>query len=206
MIKLGFIEDNATLLDNYKDFFSNESWFEIAFAIHDIKKLGAIGSSCVPDMILLDLMLPSGNSLDFLHIIKQKFPQCIIIILSGVSDQAMTKAALQRGANGFLLKTSSMQFIKDALIKTAEGGTPLSPSIVNHLIQFENRQTLTEAYPDLTKREAELIDLLRTGMSSKMAASSLCITFFTINQHLKSIYKKLHIHSKTELMVITNAY
>lgn len=206
MIKLGFIEDNVKLLDNYKDFFSSEPRFEIVFAIHDVKNLYAISSACAPDMILLDLILPSGNSLDFLHIIKQHFPQCMIIILSGVSDQATTKAALQRGANGFLLKTSSLQFIKDALIKTAEGGTPLSPSIVNHIIGFKTEQTLTEAYPDLTKREAELIRLLRTGMSSKMAASALNITFFTINQHLKSIYKKLHIHSKTELMVITRAY
>ncbi|MET3112846.1 DNA-binding NarL/FixJ family response regulator [Pedobacter sp. CG_S7] len=207
MIKLGLIEDDVSLLKNYKEYFSNESIFNIVFAVPDIKQLFKNGFEVSPDIILLDLMLPSGNSLDFIHKIKQYFPKASIIILSAISDQAISQSALQKGAHGFLLKSSSLHFIKDALLKVSEGGMPLSPSIVNHLIHLKkNEQTLIEAYPNLTKKEIEIIYLLKTGMSNKMAAAVLDVTFFTINQHSKSIYKKLNIHSKSELIAISHVY
>jgi len=66
----------------------------------------------------------------------------------------------------------------------------------------KTRQSLPDANPNLTKREIELINLLKTGMSNKMAAISLNVTFFTINQHLKNIYTKLQINSKNELIAL----
>lgn len=206
MINLGLIEDDPLLLKNYIDFFTMEPEFQVSFSLNDVGKLNTLKNSCFADIILLDLILPSGNSLNYLHKITQRFPRSRIIILSGISDQATSQSALQRGANGFLLKSSSLYFIKDALIKTSEGGTPLSPSIANHLIYYTNSQTLFQAYPDLTKREIELIYLLKTGMSNKMAAFELKVTFFTINQHLKNVYKKLKINSRGELIAITNKY
>jgi len=207
LIKLGFIEDDISLLANYKDFFDREDTFEIAFSVGDIKELRNIKCTTTPDIILLDLMLPSGNSLDRLHIIKQVFPFVIIIILSSISDPEMSRNALNKGANGFLLKSSSLQFIKDALYKAYEGHMPLSPSIVSHLFKFgKMNSTLQEGYPDLTKKEIELIYLLKTGMSNKVAAAILKVTFFTINHHTKNIYKKLNIHSKSELIAITTNF
>ena len=206
LIKLGFIEDDSVLLANYEEFFIGEDTFNIIFSIGDIRDLNKLDLKEAPDIILLDLMLPSGNSLDFLHVIKQFFPYASIIILSSVSEPSMSRKALYKGANGYLLKSSSLQFIKDALHKAYEGGIPLSPSIVNHLLESKTTQTLQEVYPDLTKREIELIYLLKTGMSNKMAASVLNITFFTINHHARNIYRKLKIHSKSELIAITANY
>jgi len=207
LIKLGLIEDDAMLLSNYKDFFGNEETFEIVFGVGDINELVKLNVEHSPDIILLDVMLPSGNSLDLLHIIKQLFPYTSIIILSSVSEAEVSKAALNKGANGYLLKSSSLQFIKDALHKAFEGGIPLSPSIVNHLFESQTiPYTLKQVYPSLTKREIELIHLLITGMSNKMAAHILKVTFFTVNHHAKNIYKKLKIHSKSELIAITKNF
>lgn len=207
VIKLGFIEDDLVLLDNYKEFFGWEDTFNIIFSIRDIKDLIKLDLDDAPDIILLDLMLPSGNSLNLLHVVKQFFPHASIIILSSVSEANVSRTALCKGANGYLLKSSSLQFIKDALYKAYEGAIPLSPSIVNHLLDLKQvTHTLKDAYPNLTKRELELIYLLKTGMSNKMAASVLNVTFFTINHHAKNIYKKLSIHSKGELIAITTNY
>ena len=207
VIKLGLIEDDSVLLNNYIDYFSGEDTFKVIFSIADIKELIKLDIEDTPDIILLDLMLPSGNSLDLLHVVKQYFPHASIIILSSVSEPLVSKTALYKGANGYLLKSSSLQFIKDSLYKAYEGAIPLSPSIVNHLFDLKQvTPTLKDAYPNLTKREIELIYLLKTGMSNKMAASILKVTFFTINHHAKNIYKKLSIHSKSELIAITVNY
>lgn len=206
MINLGIIEDDAILLSNYVDFFEMESEFNVSFSLNDINRLSALRSSCMADIILLDLILPSGNSLNYIHKILQRFPRSRVVILSGISDQEMSQSALQRGATGFLLKSSSLQYIKDSLIKANDGGTPLSPLIVNHLIYYKSVQTLFQAHPDLTKRELELVYLLKTGMSNKMAAAELKVTTFTINQHLKNVYKKLKINSRGELITIAAKY
>ncbi|HVV54150.1 MAG TPA: response regulator transcription factor, partial [Mucilaginibacter sp.] len=159
-----------------------------------------INSSVQPDIILLDIMLTSGSSLGSIHKIKQLFPYAHIVILSAIEDPEASHTAFNNGAKGFLLKSSSSDFIKDALIKTYEGGTPLSPQIVNHLIDFKGPRDLADIAPELTKRELDLCNLAVTGMSNKMIASTMNIAFFTVNQHLKHIYKKLNINSKTELI------
>lgn len=206
MISLGIIEDNRVLRSNYEDYFNASSDFELLFSLDDIKGLNKISHSAQPDILLLDLLLPSGNSLEQINRIRQFFPFTKIIILSSVTDVKTSKIAIHNGANGYLLKTSSLSYINDALLKAHDGGTPLSPLIVNHLFEPEAPGNLADVYPSLTRREIELIDVLKTGMSNKMAATALNVTFFTINQHLKNIYTKLHINSKNELISLALKY
>lgn len=205
-IFLGIIEDNEKLRNNYKEYFTDCEGFNVSFCINDLNNLQAVANSVKPDIILLDIMLPSGNSLTWLHKIKQIFPVCHIVILSGISDPLLSHDAMNKGVNGFLLKDSSLEYIKDALLKTYHGGTALSPMIANHLLYTKARQTVISIFPGLTKRETQLINILKTGMSNKMAASELEVTFFTINQHLKNIYKKLNINSKSELISFVMKY
>ena len=200
MISIGLIEDDDFMRDVYKKAIENDGAFKVVFSVDDVNELLAISYASQPDVILLDLMLPSGNSLHLIHKIKQLFPFTQVVILSSVVDNEITQLAMRNGAAGFLLKSSSIDFIKDALLKTFEGGVPLSPIIVNNLLQVKVKPTIGQAYPTLTNREIELISLLKTGMSNKVAADTLNITFFTINHHLKSIYAKLNISSKSELI------
>jgi DNA-binding NarL/FixJ family response regulator len=202
LIKLGLVEDSRMLREYFVDFFKRTPEFEVLFSVGDLKELYRVQSTSQPDIILLDIMLPSGNSLKSIGKVKQLFPYAHVVILSAVEDPAASHAALINGAKGFLLKSSSSDFIKDALIKAYEGGTPLSPVIVNHLIDIKNSNThtLADIAPELTKREIDLCNLVVTGMSNKMIASTMNIAFFTVNEHLKHIYKKLNINSKGELI------
>lgn len=200
LIKLGIIEDSLYLRDIYEKFFAKCDGFEIVFSLPDWKNLYQGKNVSSPDIILLDLGLPSGNSLQFIHKIKQLFPYARIVVLSGMDDPVSAQTALKNGAQGFLLKSSSMEFIKDALEKTYQGGTPLSPAIVNYLIELKTQQSSPGQDHGLTKRELDLCNLVITGMSNKMIASTMNIAFFTVNQHLKHIYKKLNINSKAELI------
>jgi len=200
IIKIGFIEDNNIIRGNYEDYFKSFAEFKVLFAVSDWKNLFQINSALQPDIILLDLMLPSGNSIKSIHKIKQLFPYSKIVILSAVEDPASSQLAFSNGAEGFLLKTSSLDYIKDSLIKTFDGGTPISPMVASHLIDVKHQHVSSQMMPNLTKRELELCNLAVTGMSNKMIANAMHVTFFTINQHLKSIYKKMNINSKSELI------
>lgn len=201
LIKLGLVDDSRMLREYFVDFFKRSPEFEVLFSVGDLKELYRV-QNMQPDIILLDIMLPSGNSLKSISKVKQLFPYAHIVILSAVEDPAASHTALINGAKGFLLKSSSSDFIKDALIKAYEGGTPLSPVIVNHLIDIKNEHShsLAGIAPQLTKRELDLCNLIVTGMSNKMIASTMNIAFFTVNEHLKHIYKKLNINSKGELI------
>jgi DNA-binding NarL/FixJ family response regulator len=206
MINIALIEDDSFMLEIYSRFFNADANFNVIFSVGDVNELRQVSNTLQPDIILLDLLLPSGNSLNYLHRIRQYFPFAQIIILSSVTDSQISQRAMKNGADGFLLKSSSLDFIKESLLKAVEGGTPLSPMVANHILQGNRLQTMTSVYPKLTRRETQLIDLLKTGVSNKVAASMLNITYFTINQHLKNIYTKLSVNSKSELVSIAMRY
>lgn len=203
-IKLGVIEDDDTLRGNFEEFFNQREDFEVIFSDTGIKWSTLNKLTARPVILLLDLFLTSGCSANAINKLKQLFPQCKVIILSASSDEEAILNAINNGADGYLVKTSSMQFIADSLIHALNSGMPLSPVAAFHLFKSKNNKTTFANSFGLTKKEWELVDLLKIGISNKMAANLLGVTYFTINQHLKSIYKKLNINSKSELVFIAN--
>ncbi|MCJ8209707.1 response regulator transcription factor [Mucilaginibacter sp. RS28] len=199
LIKIGLIEDDPSLRRNYEEFFHNEPGFTVLFATSDLQKLKYLNVDESPNVILLDLLLPSGNSVYQISRLKKDFPQTKIVILSGMEEPALTKLAMTKGASGFLLKASSLQFIKDAIVNMRDSGLAVSPQAANHLFSAAGQLTKRE-FPELTLREKQLAEVLASGVSHKEAGDILGISALTVNQHLKSIYKKLRINSKLELV------
>jgi DNA-binding NarL/FixJ family response regulator len=197
MKQIGLIEDNSIIRDVYTNYFKATKSFEVVFAVADVTDALALKKS-VPFIILLDVNLPSGSGIDGIKALSKHFPGSKIVILSSMVDNKLTKQAMENGAVGYLLKSSSMAYICEALLQMDEGGLPFSPATVAHLVQTKNNNE--DDLSGLTKREWELIKLLSEGYPNKVAADKLNVTYFTINQHLKNIYKKLHINSKSELI------
>lgn len=202
MIMLGLIEDDPMLRKNYEDFFKRDPNFCIVFSLKDRNMLASNNLKMPPNVVLLDLLLPNGNGLNYIKEIKYMFPSVKVIVLSGLIDPYVTQAAMDKGANGFLLKSHSLNYIKETLLSLGEEGIPLSPVAVNHLFQKKDPNKSLPVH-NLTKRELELVKVLQAGVSNKVAAARLNVTFFTVNQHLKSIYKKLNINSKSELLALS---
>lgn len=197
MKEIGLIEDDKTLRDTYVRYFKSAKLFKTVFSVDDI----ADATSLVmfqPEIILLDINLPSGSGIDGISSLKRHFPDTKIVMLSSMQDAALTRQALDNGAIGYLLKSSSLAYIGESLSKIDEGGIPFSPGTFSHVIQPPNTEPAEVI--DFTKRELELIELLSKGVANKTAAGELNVTYFTINQHLKNIYKKLQINSKPELI------
>jgi DNA-binding NarL/FixJ family response regulator len=197
MKKIGLIEDNSIIRDAYSNYFKVTKSFDVVFAVGDFAD-ALIYKDTLPSIILLDENLPSGSGIDRLGLLAQNFPSSKVVILSSTLDDKLTKLAMDNGASGYLLKSSSISYICESLLQMENGGMPFSPATIAHLIQ-PPKETQNHS-SGLTKREWELIKLLSEGYSNKVAADKLHVTYFTINQHLKNIYKKLNINSKPELI------
>ncbi len=201
MKEIGLIEDDNILRDSYFKYFRATHSFKVVFSVADIADAIAL-KVFQPQIILLDINLPSGSGIERINMLNIHFPNSKIVILSSMEDEALTKQSLKNGAIGYLLKSSSMAYIVESLLKMDEGGSAFSPATITHVIQADNNDAdePENKSASFTKRELELIKLLSQGLANKTAADRLSITYFTVNQHLKNIYKKLNINSKAELI------
>lgn len=198
MKEIGLIEDDNILRNAYGKYFKITQTFNVVFSVPDIADALAPGI-LHPDIILLDVNLRSGSGIDGIKVLSARFPNSKIVILSSMEDARLTRLAIENGATGYMLKSSSLAYITESLLKLDEGGIPFSPATISHVVQTTQRELRSEM-SELTKRELELIKLLSEGLANKTAADRLNVTYFTINQHLKNIYKKLGINSKSELI------
>ncbi|MCF8283979.1 MAG: response regulator transcription factor [Sphingobacteriales bacterium] len=199
MIKLALIEDNKALRDNYVDYLTMTGSFEVLWTFDSIEEV--IKTSLEePRVILLDVNLVGMSAVEGFHLIKEKFPKSIIIILTAYDTNDYVKELLKKGAHGYLLKSVSMSEIHRGIESVLDGGFSISPHAAKHLIAEYRHDPIEDMKEKLTKREFELVKLLSEGLTYNEAADRLFVTSFTINQHLKHIYLKLGVKSKAELM------
>lgn len=182
---------------------------EIIETAADLSLCGMAGSlaearellSLTPDLFLTDIGLPDGSGLNFIPDIKARLPDCRILVITAFGDRDTVVTALNAGADGYLLKDSSTAVILDGIQATLDGGAPISPSAAVYLLE---RLRAPEAAPTvpgderLTPREVELLELFARGQSYKAAGRALGISPLTVGNHVKSIYRKLQVHSRGE--------
>jgi DNA-binding NarL/FixJ family response regulator len=152
-----------------------------------------------PDIILTDLGLPGISGIDGIGRLRPMFPDTPILVLTIYDNDDQIFAALCNGASGYLLKNTPPARLLEALQDTANGGSPMSPAIASRVIKLfrEFKPTDNESYR-LTPQETQLLKLLVEGHHKKTAAREMNISIHTVSFHLKNIYEKLQVHSKTE--------
>lgn len=158
-------------------------------------------SNIKPDVVLMDIDMPKVNGIEGVSLIRAKFEHIKIIMQTVFEDDEKIFAAIQAGANGYILKKSSPQKLIEAIFDVIEGGAPLTPQIaqrvITHFSKNPVQKNLKEEY-DISAREKEILELLAGGKSYKLIADVLDISIHTVNNHIKKIYKKLHVNSATE--------
>jgi DNA-binding NarL/FixJ family response regulator len=152
-----------------------------------------------PDIVLTDLGLPGMSGIEGIERLRLIFPETPIIALTIYDNDKQIFSALCNGANGYLLKNTPPARLLESLQEAVEGGAPMSPAIAARVVKLfrEFRPPETAAYR-LTPQETELLKLLIEGHHKKTAAREMGISFHTVSFHLKNIYEKLQVHSKTE--------
>lgn len=155
-----------------------------------------------PDLILVDIGLPDGSGIDLVPFAKANCAARILVITS-FGDRETVVAAIAAGADGYLLKDSDPDVIRDGIRVTLQGGAPISASAAVYLLErlrHGNRAIEPAVQEDngLTPREVELLEVFAKGSSYKEAARLLGISPLTVGNYVKSIYRKLAVHSRGE--------
>lgn len=152
-----------------------------------------------PDIILTDLGLPGMSGIEGIERLRQIFSETPIIALTIYDNDRQIFNALCNGANGYLLKNTPPARLLEALQEAVEGGSPMSPQIAARVVKlFREFRPPESADYQLTPQETQLLKLLIEGHHKKTAAKEMNISFHTVSFHLKNIYEKLQVHSKTE--------
>jgi DNA-binding NarL/FixJ family response regulator len=152
-----------------------------------------------PDVILVDIGLPGISGIDGIPLLRECCPEARILILTIYDDDDRIFAALCAGACGYLLKKTPPARLLESVKEAVEGGGPMSPEVAGRVITlFRDFRPPVRADHDLTPHEDRLLKLLAEGHNYKTAAGELKVSINTISFHMKHIYEKLHVHSKSE--------
>jgi DNA-binding NarL/FixJ family response regulator len=151
-----------------------------------------------PDVVLMDIHLPGESGIVCTARLKKSLPQLNIIMVTVYNDQEKIFEALKAGACGYLLKRCGPEEVARALAEVRAGGAPMTAEIARQVVGAFHRQPVAEADAGLSRREQEILALLAEGLPNKLIAARLGISPETVNVHLRRIYEKLHVHSRTE--------
>ncbi len=161
--------------------------------------LEKIGAS-QPDVVLMDINLPGMSGIEATAKLKASLPETEVIMLTVYDDTDKIFNALKAGASGYLLKQATPDDLRRAIIEVRAGGAPMSADIARLVVQAFHRPPAnknSEAFK-LSKRETEIVELVAKGLANKEIAAELHISVETVRVHLKHIYEKLHVRSRTE--------
>lgn len=157
-----------------------------------------------PQVVLMDINLPGMSGVECTRQLRSLMPDLQIVMLTVYDDSELIFQALKMGASGYLLKRASADEILQAIQDVHQGGAPMSAYIARKVVQLLQQQ-VTSARPDeaLSKRESEVLGHVAQGYSDKEVAEALGLTAATVRSYLKTIYGKLHVHSRTQAILKT---
>jgi DNA-binding NarL/FixJ family response regulator len=155
-----------------------------------------------PEVVLVDIGLPGMSGIEGVRRLKARWPTLLILMLTVYADNEHIFEAICAGACGYLLKDTPPPKLLDAIRELREGGAPMSPEIARQVVMMFQKvvPSKNEEHP-LSARELEVLKLLADGHSYKTAADALSISPDTIRFHIRNIYEKLHVHSKSEAVL-----
>lgn len=156
-----------------------------------------------PDVVLSDIGLPGMDGIEGIKILKEKFPELLIIMLTIYDDDERIFNALCAGACGYLLKKTPPVRLLEALREAVAGGSPMSPEVARRVITlFREIRPPERADYDLTPHETRLLKMLVEGHNYKTAAAEIGVTVHAVSFHMRNIYEKLQVHSKSEAVAV----
>lgn len=155
-----------------------------------------------PDVLVLDLQIPAPNGIEVTARVVRDDPSIRVLVLSASGESADVLAAVKAGATGYLVKSASREELVDAVLRTAEGVPVFTPGLAGMVLGELERPADTGRGPvqeQLTERETEVLRMVATGMSYRRIAESLVLSHRTVQNHVASCLRKLHMHNRVEL-------
>jgi DNA-binding NarL/FixJ family response regulator len=196
--RIAIFEDNQEFRESLEYVVLSDSQFELVGCYKDASRLDQKISESRPDVILMDINMPGMSGIEAVLQIKSRFHDIQVCMQTVFEEDDKIFASLCAGASGYILKNTKPEKILQALTEVAEGGAFFTPSIAKKILSNFQQHTDMAEFITLSPREKEILKALVDGMSYKMIAASLDISFGTVHTHIKKIYEKLHVNSKGE--------
>ncbi|HTB32467.1 MAG TPA: response regulator transcription factor [Bacteroidia bacterium] len=201
MIKVAIVEDVKEIREGLQWLINGHEGFSCTDTFENAEDALQKLPQLLPDVILMDINLPGINGVEAVKKLKSEYPSMQFIMSTVYEDDENIFESLKAGAAGYLLKKTSPDKIIDAIEEVYAGGSPMSIQIARKVIDsFHGKPDKLETNYDLTPKEKEVLKLLSKGLLYKEVANSLNISIDTVRSHVRHIYEKLHVQSRTEAL------
>jgi DNA-binding NarL/FixJ family response regulator len=194
-IKVFVYDDNESRRDSLKALIYLTPEITFVGASPDCSSLKEDMMQYEPDVVLMDINMPNVDGMEGLRQIRQLFPHIKVLMQTVFDDSEKIFTSIRNGASGYILKKDPPQRILQAIQEVYEGGAVMNPGIAQKVLDFFQPKKIENP---LTDRETQVLTLLAEGLSYKMIADRLALSFHTVNTHAKNIYEKLHVASLGE--------
>jgi DNA-binding NarL/FixJ family response regulator len=199
MTNVAIVEDNKTTREGLEAIVNLSKDFCCIRTCSSAEEALKVLPDLKPELVLMDIQLPNMSGVDCVAQLKELIPAVKAIMVTVYEDPDRIFRALRAGASGYLLKRSTPEEVLHAMREVQQGGGAMSGEIARKVIGYFREQTAAKAEVDeLTLREREVLELVVHGLSNKEIAERLSVTAEGVRWHLKHIYQKLHVHSRTE--------
>lgn len=199
MIKLMLYEDNPQLREGLTMLLNGSEGFEVVGAFKNCNNIEDEVQAFDPDVILMDIDMPGTNGIQGLKLLRKVNNKAKVLMLTVFDDNKNVFEAIRSGANGYLLKKTPPAKLIEYINEAHSGGAPMTSSIATQVLRMFTDQNAQQGEDyHLSEREKQVLQLLVNGYSYKMIASEMFISIDTVRSHIKKIYEKLHVNSKSE--------
>ena len=203
MNRIAIVDDNHLLRDHLATRLqaAYQVVFDGASAEVFLDWMAEISPAEHPDLVLMDIEMDDMSGLEATVILKAKYPQLRVVMLTVFDQEEKVWSSILAGADGYILKDETRERLLAGVDDVLNGGAYMSPGIARKALQLMQKNAPSvpaEPMTELTRRELEILELLQTGMSYKGIAEKLFISTHTAKTHIHNIYEKLQVHNKTE--------
>jgi len=199
MISAAIVEDNAGVRRSLELLLADSPGFRCACACASAEEALQVIPRLAPDVVLMDIHLPNRSGIECTARLKNLLPNVQVVMITVYTDIDTVFKALRAGASGYLLKRSPPERILEAIKEVHQGGAPMTREIARKIVETFNQPPAPDnPAAELTRRENEVLQLLSQGLGNKEIAQHLSVSLDTVRYHLKQIYEKLHVRSRTE--------
>jgi DNA-binding NarL/FixJ family response regulator len=201
-ISVAIVEDNPEIRRNLSRYIDEAPGFRCACACASGEEALRVIPQLPPDVVLMDIQMPGMSGIACTASLKEKLPSVPVMMLTVYDDNDAIFNALKAGASGYLLKRSAPAKLLESIKELHRGGAPMTSEIARKVIRsFHHAKPPGHPQDKLTAREQEILERLAKGYVAKEIADQLAITYATVRFHLRNIYDKLHVHTRTEAVL-----
>ena len=199
IIKVSIVEDQRDIREGLASLIKFTDGYQCTGSFRSMEEALEKMQFELPHIMLVDIGLPGMNGIEGIRLLKEKWPEILLLMLTVYEDDEMIFDALCAGACGYLLKKTPPARLIESLTEAMDGGAPMSPEVARRVIKlFREISPPDKADYQLTPHELRLLKLLVEGHNYKTAATAQGVKVTTIAFHMRNIYEKLQVHSKSE--------